>query len=169
MLPFGGGESRIHHPLQESPHIVVEAVEIIENARLGQLSEADFRHDLADLLQSARAAGKGDERIAKLDHARATLGDVRHYDQFGQSRVRDTSVREHLCLYAGYFAAVGQHGIGDIRHQPLVGSAVHQTVAAVRDPCAQFLNGFLVGRIIAFMRAEIHGDVHVSSLPVGMS
>lgn len=58
VLTFGRGEAHVDHPLQERLHIIVETVEVIEDARLGQLIQADLRHHFADFLQCARAAGK---------------------------------------------------------------------------------------------------------------
>ena len=83
VLPFHGGEAHVDHPLQKRFHIVVESVEIVEDARLGQLVQADLRHHLADFLQCARAAGEGDEHVAQFDHARAAFCDIRHDGQFG--------------------------------------------------------------------------------------
>ena len=60
-----------------------ETVEVIEDARLGQLIQADLRHHFADFLQCARAAGEGDEHVAQFDHAGTAFRDVRHDDQFG--------------------------------------------------------------------------------------
>ena len=83
VLTFGRGEAHVDHPLQERLHIIVESVEVIEDARLGQLIQADLLHHFADFLQCARAAGEGDEHVAQFDHAGTGFRDVRHDDQFG--------------------------------------------------------------------------------------
>ena len=83
--------------------------------------------------------------------------------------VSNAFVHKHLCLDTGHVAATGEYGIGDHGHQSFVGSAIHQSVAIVRNPYAKFLNGFLIYGIVPLMRAEIHGDVHTHpSSPANM-
>ena len=94
MLTFPCGKTIIDHALQQRLHVIVETVEIVENARLRQLVKANLRHNLTDLLQRSRAAGEGDEHVAKLDHASTPFGDVRHDGELGQILVRDTLVHE---------------------------------------------------------------------------
>ena len=44
-----------------------------------------------------------------------------------------------------------QHRIGYHSHQALIRAAIHETVAIAGDPCAQFLDGLPVRRVVALM------------------
>lgn len=77
-LTFGSGESCSDHAIEQRLHIVIETIEIVEDARLDQLVEADLRNDLANLLKRTGAAGKGNEHVAKFDHLGATFRDIRY-------------------------------------------------------------------------------------------
>ena len=83
--------------------------------------------------------------------------------------VCNASVHKHLRLDTGHVAVMGEYGVGDHGHQSFIGAAIHHPVAIVRNPYAQFLNGFLVYGIVSLMRTEIHGDIHNHpSLPTNM-
>ena len=65
--------------------------------------------------------------------------------------MRDTLVHEHLRFDTGHLAAMLKHSVGDDCHQPLVGTAIHQTVPVLGNPYGQLRHGLLVYGVVAFV------------------
>jgi len=140
--------------------VVVIAVQIIEDARRGELLERHLRHDLADLLERARAAGEGDECVAELDHLRLALGHVARDDERRDLVIFVALVDEKLRFHAGHFAARAQHAFGERTHQAVFRTAVDKGAAALADEVAKRAHGRFERWIVAAARAEIYGDIH---------
>ena len=117
LLPFFGGQLHLDHVVEQCLHMVVIAVEIIENARCIQMVQRQLAHHLGNLLERARTARKGDERVSKLDHFGFAIGHILGDDQLGQTVQLQLLLDKKARLYADYLAACGQCARRDRTHQ----------------------------------------------------
>ena len=139
---------------------VVVAVEVIEDARRAQLPERNAGHHLRDLLERTRAARKGDERIAQLQHFRLALRKVARDDELGQLVVQKALIHKNLRLDARRPAARGEHALGERAHEPVFRPAIDERVAALADPAAERAHRVAQCGVIARVRAQIDRNVH---------
>ena len=162
-LPCLGGQAHVDHVRQQRAQAVIVAVEVVKDARRVQLPERDAGHHLRDLLERARAAGEGDERIAQLQHLRLALREVARHDQLRQPVVQEALIDKEARLDARHLAARGEHALGECAHEPVCRPAVDKRVAALADPAAKCAHRVAQRRVIARVCAQIDCNVHVFS------
>ena len=158
-LPRLARQAQLDHVRQLRAQTVVVAVEVIEDARRVQLPERNTRHHLRDLLERARAARKGDERIAQLQHLRLALRKVARDDELGQLVVQKALIHKNLRLDARRPAARGEHALGERAHEPVFRPAIDERVAALADPAAERAHRVAQCGVIARVRAQIDRSV----------
>ena len=87
---------------EQRPKVVVVTVQVVQDARRAQMAQRHGRHDLGNLLERARTARKGDERIAELDHLGLTLGHITRHDQVVDTIVLKLGLDKKARLHTGH-------------------------------------------------------------------
>ena len=157
---FLDAEAHFDHMGELRAQALVVAIKIIEDTGGDKLMESDTGHHLADLLQGAKAAGKGDEGIAQLDHFGAALWKIAGDIKVGQPLVLEVLLHEEGDLHAGDFPAGLQGAFRQSAHQAGPGAAVDEGMATFTDPAAKGADDGIQLWIITGGGAEINGDIH---------
>ena len=130
--------------------VVVVTVQVIQDARSTQVPQRHSGHDLGNLLERARPAGKGDEHIAELNHLGFALGHIARHDKVVDAVMLKLGLDKKARLNTRHVSAGIEHAIGERAHQARFGPAVYQRVYRGQK-C----------RVIASVGTQVHGDVHI--------
>ena len=120
-------------------------------------------HDLGNLLERARATGKGNERIAELDHLGLALRHITRHDKIVDTVMLKLGLDKKARLHARHMTTSIKYAIGERTHQARFGPAVYQRVSVGANPVAQFLHRRQKCWVIAGAGTQIHGNVHIQS------
>src|SRR2546423_7827912 len=91
--------------------------------------------DLKELIESAKAARKGDEAIGEIGHESFAFVHTAYFVQGSQVLMSDFATKQGTRYNANDLDATGQYSIGNDPHQSDAGSPVNQPEA----PCNKLL------------------------------
>ena len=130
------------------------------------MAERKLRGNLGNLLKRARAAGKRDERVAKLNHLGLARGHIGRNDELCEVVVLHTSVDEELRLDADHVSTGFKGAAGELAHETHLGATVYKRVSRTRNPSPELIGGGGKRRVVSFACTEIYRDVHASPHPI---
>ena len=120
-------------------------------------------HDLGNLLERARPTGKGDERIAELNHLGFALGHITRHDEVVDTVMLKLGLDKKARLHTRHMSACLEYAIGERTHQARFGPAVYQRVSVGANPVAQLLYRRQKCWVVTDTGTQIHGDIHIQS------
>ena len=154
---FGADEAFVDQVVEEGQQRVVETVHFEQAQRLGVVAQLAPGPDLEQLFQGAEPAGRGDEGVGQLGHARLARVHAVYHFQAGQALVADLGLLQALRDDPDHFAA-GVCGVRHGAHQTDRAATVDQGQAALGQVPAEGHGGFLVDRGSAGAGATEYAD-----------
>jgi hypothetical protein len=119
-------ETGSHRPVEEREKRIVEAVDVEQTTAF--LVEAKLRpgDGLAQLLEGAEAPRQCYKRVGEVSHQRLPFMHGAHDAKIGQTRMPDLSSQERVRNHADSVASGGEHGVGQMSHEPYASAAEHE-------------------------------------------
>ena len=120
-------------------------------------------HDLGNLLERARTAREGDERVAELDHLGLTLSHIARHDEVVDTVMLKLGLDKKARLNTRHVSTCLEYAIGERTHQARFGPAVHEHVATAANPGAKLPHRRQKRRVVTDAGTQVYRDIHIQS------